>query len=104
MAEVKALFFLPETDNDGRNLKGEIEEVRQAVFALCDGWTFLGYVKGAFRMSDGSQALDESQAYVVMIEESDIPLLEQILRDFKQKTRQEAIYLEIQHLVDIRFI
>jgi hypothetical protein len=91
MAEVKALFFLPETDNDGRNLKGEIEEVRQAAFALCDGWTFLGYVKGAFRMSDGSQSVNEHQAYVVMIEESDISLLEPFLQEFKQKTTQEAI-------------
>jgi hypothetical protein len=104
MAEVKALFFLPEADNDGRILKAEIEEVRQTVYTLCDGWTFLGYVKGAFRMADGSQALDDSQAYVVVIEETDIPLLEQILRDFKAKTTQEAIYLEIQHHVEVRFI
>jgi hypothetical protein len=32
------------------------------------GWTFLGYVKGVYRMADGTQALDESGAYVVVLE------------------------------------
>ncbi len=55
-------------------------------------------------MGDGTQALDESGACVVVLEEVRVLKLEQVLRDFKSKTLQEAIYLEIQRDVDIRFI
>jgi hypothetical protein len=33
-----------------------------------------------------------------------LPELEQVLRDFKSKTPQEAIYLEIHRDVEIRFL
>ena len=33
-----------------------------------------------------------------------VPELEQVLRDFKSRTLQEAIYLEIQRDVDVRFM
>ena len=52
----------------------------------------------------GQSPLDESGAYKVILDESRLPELEQILRDFKAKTSQEAIYLEIQRDVDVRFI
>ena len=55
-------------------------------------------------MADGSQALDESGAYVVILDESRLPELEQVLRDFKGKTLQEAMYMEAQREVDIRFL
>lgn len=104
MAKVKALFYLPLKDNDGRDLGVEIEDVRTELYVRFVGWTFFGYVKGAYRMADGSQALDESGAYVVVLDETRIPELEQILRDFKGKTLQEAIYLEIQRDVDVRLL
>ena len=55
-------------------------------------------------MAEGTQALDESAAYVLILDESRIPELEHLLRDFKRKTLQEAIYLEIHRDVDIRLI
>jgi hypothetical protein len=104
MAQVKALFYLPLKDNNGRDLGTDIEEVRTELYLRFVGWTFLGYVKGAYRMADGTQALDESSAYMVILDEARLPELEQVLRDFKSKTLQEAIYLEIQRDVDVRFI
>ena len=104
MGRVKALFYIPLRDNDGRDLASEIEELRTEPYVRFVGWTFLGYVKGAFRMADGTQALDESGAYVVILDDSRLPELEQALRDFKGKTLQEAIYLEIHRDVDDRFI
>jgi hypothetical protein len=104
MAKVKTVFYLPLKDNDGRDLAAEIEDVRTELYVRFVGWTFLGYVKGAFRMADGTPALDECGAYVVILDESRVPELEQVLRDFKGKTLQEAIYLEIQRDVDVRFI
>ena len=104
MARIKAVFYLPLADNDGRDLSQEIEHVRTELFVQFEGWTFLGYVKGAFRMAGGTQALDESAAYVVVLDEDRLPELEALLRDFKYKTTQEAIYLEIHRDVTVRFI
>lgn len=53
----KATFFLPLRDNDGRDLLAEHEVVRKAVYDLFDGWTFIGYFDGAYRMADGTQSL-----------------------------------------------
>ena len=104
MARIKALFYLPLRDNDGRELTEEIEALEVEVFIRFSGWTFQGYVKGAYRMADGTQSLDESAAYVVVCDESRIDELEQLLRDFKSKTSQESLYLEIQRAVEIRFV
>jgi len=104
MAQIKATFYLPVEDNDGRDLKEDIEDVRFWLFELFIGWTFLGYVKGAFMLSDGSQIIDDSQAYMVIMEEEQLFELERVLAEFKMKTLQEAIFLEIIRDVDIRMI
>jgi hypothetical protein len=104
VAKVKAIFYLPLKDNNGRDLTTEIEDAKIELYLRFVGWTFLGYVKGAYQMADGSQALDECGSYMVVLEESRVNELEQVLRDFKSKTLQEAIYLEIQRDVDVRFV
>jgi hypothetical protein len=104
MAQVKALFYLPLKDTDGRDLTAEIEDLRTELYIRFRGWTFVGYEKGAYRMPDGTQAVDESTAYMVVVDESQVPEIEQLLKDFKSKTLQDAIYLEIQRDVDVRFI
>ena len=104
MAQFKALFYLPLSDNDGRDLASEIAEVELKLFILFSGWTFQGYVKGAYQMPDGSKALDECAAYVVVLDEHQIPVLEELLLDFKSKTTQDALYLEIHRDVDVRFL
>jgi hypothetical protein len=104
MAQVKTLFFIPLKDNDGRDLTAEIEDLRTELYVRFVGWTFWGYVKGAYRTADGTRAVDESGAYVVVLDEARLPELEQVLRDFKSRTLQEAIYLEIHRDVDVRFV
>ncbi len=104
MVETKALFYLPLQDSDGRDLSDEIEELLAEVYVRFAGWTFQGYVKGAFRMADGSRAIDESAAYFVVLDESQISELERLLRNFKDETLQEVIYLELQRDVDVRLI
>ena len=68
------------------------------------GWTFLGFVQGVYHMADGTRARDESRAYALLLDEARVPELEELLRNFKNKTQQEAIYLEIQHNVEIRLV
>src|SRR4051794_20072989 len=104
MAQVKAVFYIPLRDNDGRDLAAESEDLRMELYLRFVGWTFLGYVKGAYRMADGTQALDESGSYTVTLDESRLPELEQTLLTFKNKTTQEAIYLEIHRNVEVRFL
>lgn len=104
MPQVKALFFLPTVDNDGRDLTAEIEQVRDELILDFDGYTFMGYVKGAFRMADGSVSRDVNEAYFVVLNESRVGELEGVLRRFKQQTLQEALYLEVQRDVDVRLI
>lgn len=55
-------------------------------------------------MATGEQALDTSAVYQVILEESDVPELEKILRRFKAKTGQEAMYLELDRNVEVRFL
>jgi len=102
--KVKALFFLPLRDNDGRPLANETDDLEAELYLRFVGWTFLGFVKGVYQMADGSRAKDESAAYSLVLDESRLPELEDLLRAFKSQTLQEAIYLEIQRDVDIRFI
>jgi len=70
MALVKATFFLPLRDNDGRDLTAESVIVMMKLFNHFDGWTYLGEVRGAFRMPDGTESLDESKAYLVILDEA----------------------------------
>jgi hypothetical protein len=104
MAQVKALFYLPLKDNDGRDLTAEIGQVETELYALFAGWTFRGDVKGAYRMDDGTLSGDVNAAYEVILDEARVPDLEQVLRDFRRSTLQESIYLEIQYNIDVRFL
>jgi hypothetical protein len=104
VSQVKALFYIPIKDNDGRDLAGEIADLQSELYQRFAGWTSQGYVKGAYRLADGTPSMDVSESYLVLLDEARLPELEQILRDFRAKTLQEAIYLEIQREVDVRFI
>lgn len=104
MAQVKAVFYVPRKDNDGRDLRAEIEDLRAELFLRFLAWTFLGYVTGAYRMADGAQALDVSASYAIVLDEAHLPELEQVLREFKGKTLQEAIYLEALRDVEVRLV
>jgi hypothetical protein len=104
MARLKATFFLPLRDNDGRDLSAEIGEVEDECFLAFGAWTLSGYFKGAWRMETGEQRVDTSAAYMIILTEDQLGELEEILRRFKEKTTQEAIYLEVEHDVDLRLI
>ena len=104
MAIVKAMFFLPIQDNDGRDLAEEIEDTLDRVYSQFGAWTWQGNVRGTFRMADGSRSDDTNAAYMIFLDEDRISELEQVLRDFKARTTQEAILLEIQRDVELRLI
>lgn len=55
-------------------------------------------------MTTGEKKLDTSAVYMVSLDDGQIPRLETILRSFKAKANQEAIFLEIQRNVEIRLL
>ena len=55
-------------------------------------------------MTDGSRAIDEHRAYAVITDEKGVGDIEDVLRRYKAKTTQEAIYLEVQYNVEMRLI
>jgi hypothetical protein len=60
--------------------------------------------QGKLSDASGVAAIDESAWYSVVIDERQIPDIESVLRTFKEKTTQEAIYFEIQRDIDMRYI
>ena len=78
--------------------------MENALFAAFGGLTSEGYVQGAYRLVDQSRSLDTCAAYFVIVEDAELGTLEGILREFREKTTQECIYLEILRDVDVRFV
>jgi hypothetical protein len=101
---VKVVFYLPLKDNDGRSLKQDIEDLEMELYLHFVGWTSLGLVRGAYRMASGVRVIDTCEAYAVGLDPERISELEQVVQEFKRKTSQEAIYLEVHWNVEIRFI
>lgn len=104
MALVKATFFLPLRDNDGRELSEEISAVEEECFLAFGAWTLAGFFKGVWRMESGERHVDTSAAYMVILEENQLDELEAILKHFKSRTTQEAIFLEVEHDMDLRLL
>ncbi len=104
MATVKATFLLPVKDKDGRDLLPGIDAVRRQLWTCFSAYTSEGRVGGSYQMMDGSQATDINEKFSLVLDDSRIGELEQVLREFKAKTIQEALYLEIQHGVELRFL
>lgn len=104
MDRIKATFYLPLRDNQGRDLAGAIGAVAEACFLAFGGWTFLGHYEGAWRMGTGEQQLDTSAAYSVVLPAERLVELEAVLLEFKARAGQEVIYLEIDRHIDVRFI
>ena len=98
------MIFLPVRDNDGRDLTVERQAAEEDLFFIYLGWTFLGMVQGAYRMTDGTRSIDDHRAYAVITDEAGLIEIEAVLRRFKSKTAQEAIYLEVQYNVEMRLI
>jgi hypothetical protein len=103
VADVKAVFYLPVQDNDGRDLSSEIQDLLANLWTQWGCWTYHRLVEGVWRMQDGTRSDDLLQWYSMVLPEDEVPRLEELLRDFKGKTLQESIYLEIQR-VELRLI
>lgn len=100
MGQVKAIFYIPLADNDGRDLEPEIDELEFYLYAQFVAWTNNGMVTGTYQMPDGSRSDDSHYVYSLIMDESRLDELIVLLRDFKHKTEQDAIYLEVQRNIE----
>lgn len=55
-------------------------------------------------MESGERQVDTSAAYMVVLDEDQLPELEALLKRFKARTTQEAIFLEVVHDIDVRLL
>lgn len=104
MAKVKAAFFLPLRDNDGRTLQAEIDEAEFELYSTFVGFTCTGVVRGTYRMADQTKAEDTCLSYFVVLDEGRLDELKNVLRRFKAKTTQEALYFEVQYNTVVDFL
>jgi hypothetical protein len=104
MAKVKSVFFLPLRDNDGRTLQAEIDEAEFELYSTFVGFTCSGTVRGTYQMADRSKAEDTCLEYFVVLDETRLDELKDVLRRFKAKTTQEALYFEVVYNAVVDFI
>ena len=58
MGKVKTVFYIPISDNDGRNLDDEIDDLELALYIEFVAWTKNGMVTGTYQMPDGTRSDD----------------------------------------------
>ena len=104
MAMVKATFFLPVRDNDGRSLRAEIRVLEDALFARFPGYTRMASVFGVFRMADGTKVKDRCRSYFLWLDEGELEVLKGIIRTFKSATTQEAIHFDVLYNTTVDFL
>jgi hypothetical protein len=104
MSQTKAVFLLPRRDNDGRDLSAELRAAEAELLRRFGRWTLMGVARGTYTMPDGTTAEDESNEYALVLDPGRVPEVEQVLREFKAKTKQESIYLELTPDVQIRYV
>jgi hypothetical protein len=100
---IKAEFLLPVRDKDGTDLTDLIETFLDEI-SLDFLWSFEGSIQGVWKTAEGEIEHDICQRYFVLMEEKSLPDLENHLRSFKSRTKQDAILLIINRNVEQRLI
>jgi hypothetical protein len=104
MATIKASFLLPVKDNDGRSLLADIKQTEEELWDRYAAFTHEGRVRGAYLMADGRKAMDIHKKYTLLLDDSRLSEMVELLREFKAKTTQETIYLEVVRAVELLLV
>jgi hypothetical protein len=95
MALVKFILLVPLRYNDGRKISAKVMNgIRTDLFALADGYSIAGRVRGAYRMKDGSQKNDKTTCFWLVVTEDKVQALRAIIADICRLLGQESMYLE----------
>lgn len=91
----KVILLIPLTYNDGSAVaQATFDEIYDALFALCDGYTVAGEVRGAYRMQTGAKQVDALVEVWVAVEPNLLDELRRLVAGLGSKLGQEAMYLE----------
>ncbi|HZZ77708.1 MAG TPA: hypothetical protein VFE62_04260 [Gemmataceae bacterium] len=93
----RATLLIPLTFNDGTIVpRPMLAAMEREIFLTFQGWTLVGEVKGAYQMQQtGQKNIDRLLHVWVVLEESDIPKLRDMIARFGTTLGQVAMYLEI---------
>jgi hypothetical protein len=91
---IEALFLIPGWDNDGTCLDGPVAILEADLFNLFGGFSKIrGGIVGWWMNDQREKFRDQTEAYVVHLEEGNLQALKDLLSDFKCRTKQQAIWL-----------
>jgi hypothetical protein len=100
----EAIVFIPLTYNDGTRIPPDtIESISDEIFEVFDGWTGEGTVKGAYRMQTGEKRVEKLLKVSIVLAESQILKLEEMVADWCARLGQETMLLKITDSV-VKFI
>ncbi len=95
MKKKKCLFLIPTSYNDGREVPPAVmDRILEDLDRNFDGYTVDSVVQGMWRMENGDVAKDRSLKIWMVIDETEVPLLKQLIKKFAKVLEQEAIYFE----------
>ena len=91
----KYLLLVPTTFNDGKPVPvSTFVDLQDRLFALFNGFTIGGAVEGAYRMANGSKAVDHLIQYWIVIQEGQEKSLRQLVGVLAKELGQESMFLE----------
>lgn len=93
----RATLLIPLTFNDGSAIpRPTLAAIEHEIYLTFKGWTLVGEVKGAYQMQQsGQKKVDRLLHLWVVLEETEIPLLKQMVARFAATLGQETMYLEV---------
>jgi hypothetical protein len=93
----RAVLFIPLTFNDGTRVPEEtLIAIEREIFQAFHGWTVSGEVTGAYRMRQSKDKQVDKLLHVwIVLEESAISTLKNMVARFGSLLGQEAMYFEV---------
>ncbi len=94
---LKATFIVPRRDNDGASLDTQRNILEADLLNTFGGFSqHHGDLLGMWMERDTRNVyFEKSACYFVVIEDAQLACLKELLFDFKSRTRQRSIYLDI---------
>jgi hypothetical protein len=100
----EAIFLIPLTYNDGTRIPQDtIESIYDELFVAFAGWTVEGTVQGAYRMQTGEKRVESLVKVSVILDESQLPELEEMIARWAARLGQETILLKIADYI-VKFV
>lgn len=96
----EATVLIPLTYNDGREVpRATIESLFEEIYLAFQGWTSEGTVKGAYRMRTGAKRVEDLLKVSIVLDESQLPILEALVARWCAELGQETMLLKIADFV-----